>query len=149
MYDSLCALPKPPVEAIVGRAFLLKSMNRADLAFASLKAFRESYWKHPGFVLAFTEMGFASSREREASEGLGHLQLLLAEEKADGVIQAVTIDEFIRMTREFYENDDEVHRKMIAGKMPGSMPTGLRGKLPTKDGGIEVRNFLGHSMTPS
>ena len=133
VYDALCAGPTPPVEAIIGRAFLLKNMNRADQAFASLEAFRDAYWEHPGFVQAFTELGFASSREREASEGLARLQCLGAEGKAEGVLKAVTIDEFIRMMREFRANDDLLHQKMITGEVPWLLAD-ERNRIPAYEG---------------
>lgn len=125
LFRKLCSSGEAtPVEAVLGRAGVLKRLDRLKEAFESLIPFRKTYWGNPRFVQAYTELGFASSRDLEAESGVEQLKLLHDKGMDEGLLTVVPISDLIERMRRASEADEKLHELMIQGQVPWVLTAG-------------------------
>lgn len=117
-YDELCAADSPPVLAVVGRAMLLKVMNRAAKGFASLERHKAAFWDHPSFLKAYIDLGYAAKREDDAHNGFLHLHQLQLEGSVGQELHAVGIDDLLKLFGQKRENEETLGREVLRGRLP-------------------------------
>jgi tetratricopeptide (TPR) repeat protein len=118
VYDELCSAENPPVEAVVGRAALLKGMNRAEEGFRSLEPYRNRFWHHAVYLTAYMDLGYASKRESEAHEGFLRLFQLQKEGAIEKVLHEANINDLIGLMRQNAENEEHLNAAILKGHFP-------------------------------
>jgi tetratricopeptide (TPR) repeat protein len=119
VYNSICALPNPLLQALLGRAHVLKILNRPQNAFDSLNEVRMHYWHRAEFVSALLDLAFAAHREDVGHEALVQLQKLQAEGKTPpGLLQAKSFDDLKEEIRHYRERSDLMHSQVLQGRWP-------------------------------
>jgi len=118
VYDTLCTAELPAVQAVVGRAVLLKAMNRASAGFSSLERHKAAFWDQPSFLKAYIDLGFAAKREDEAHRGLFRLHQLQSEGSVGQELHTISMDDLLQMLRQQREDTEMVGREVLRGWCP-------------------------------
>jgi tetratricopeptide (TPR) repeat protein len=130
VYTSICASPDPPLRAVLGRAHVMKIMNRPQDAFDSLNTVRTRYWHRAEFVNALLELAFAAQREDVGHEALVQLQRLQAEGTAPpGILQTKSLDDLREQIRQYRERSDLMHQQVLQGQWPWLCADSLLGHV--------------------
>lgn len=117
VYDSICTGDKPPLEALICRSQLLKSINKPQEAFKSLHSFKEIYWDEPDFVNVLLGLSYAAQQDSVAYEAFLQLQKLQKEGKAEpDVLFPVSLEQLKEHTRKWKEHAKLIHKNTVKGK---------------------------------
>ncbi len=115
IYEELCSSESVEIGAVVGRATLLKMMNRAADGFASLKKHKEAFWGHPDFLKIYIDLGYAAKREDEAHQGFLRLHQLQGDGSIEQEIQTLSIDDIVKMLGRSREDAEILGGEMLRG----------------------------------
>lgn len=132
VYDEVCSTGSPPLAAVVGRAMLLKALNRTEDAFKSLEPFRENFWDDADFLKAYVDLGYAAKREQEAQHGFLRLHELQTKGAIPKVLHAVDLKELLEMFRQHAENEETVERGVLEGKLPWILAGAMLNRTPAE-----------------
>lgn len=119
VYEAVCGSDKPPLVAILRRAELLEVDGHPHEAFLSLMAWKSEHWDSEDYIAALLRLAFAADEETTGHEALLRLKELQAEGRASvESLQEKTLDDFVSYFREQREQEQELHRQMLQGRMP-------------------------------
>jgi tetratricopeptide (TPR) repeat protein len=118
VYDDLCQLDQPPLQAVLGRAMLFKSMDRADLGFKALESFKSAFADNSAFLQVYIDLGYSSKREPEAHWGFARLREIQAQGGGENVLREMQIDDLIAMQRQHMQDEESLNQKILSGQMP-------------------------------
>jgi tetratricopeptide (TPR) repeat protein len=117
-YDRACAFEKPPLEAIAGRAELLRAQGRCEDGFESLASFKEPYWSDYRFLLGYMELGYAAGKDDEAHQAFQRLRELRSESKVpDETMKEWSLEQLVELMGEDHKRHTAVHKDLLQGKM--------------------------------
>lgn len=131
VYHELCTADSPPLAAVVGRAVLLKGMNRAEEGFKSLEPFKAVFHDQPDFLKAYVDLGFSSKREKEAHWGFERLHQLQTQGTIEKVLHEVDITELVGIIRKHAENEETLNRGVLKGQFPWLLAGQMLNVTPT------------------
>lgn len=145
VFDDLCTGDSPPMMAVIGRASLLKSMNRADAGFKSLLPFKAKFHDQPEFLKAYIDLGYSSKEEREAHWGFSQLQQLQSSGTIEKVLHQVGIEDLVELHRQHTESEDTLNRSILKGQFSWLLADQMLGRCPTESIRQRTRplNWLG------
>lgn len=119
VFDELCRQDDPLLEALIGRAQVLLTLNRPSDAFATLDEVRADHWGSPEFLAEFTKVAHASDKDEIAGQAFNRLRQLHESGLVRGdLIRPMTLDDVIQHSREWKEHSDYLHRQVIIGRVP-------------------------------
>jgi tetratricopeptide (TPR) repeat protein len=119
IYDVVCKSATAPIEAFIGRAQVLKALERPKEAFAGLMSQKERFWDRPEFVQAVLDVSFASDEEEIGHKALIRLRELQHEGKADqSILQEKTLDDVIAHLKEHNQRAEQVRHALLVGQIP-------------------------------
>jgi tetratricopeptide (TPR) repeat protein len=122
VYDSVCREQDPPLEAILGRAHLLRAGGRPQDAMKSMLPFRESFWLRPEYVLVLFELAFAAGDDRLGHEAGMRLRELQDQGIAPpGLVRTVETAELEEMGKDLRELTKVVSNLLRQGAIPWTL----------------------------
>ena len=131
IYNHACNQETPLLQAFLGRAGVLKAMNRPDDAFQSLNGVREKYWDDPQFVLQFLDLAFAAQQESAGHEAFLRLRQLQSEGKAaPDILREQSFDDLVTFLKARGEQREEILKNVMQGKIPWLAAEHLFGRVP-------------------
>ncbi len=129
--DLLCQSPGNfEREAVLGRAQVLKSLNRAKVAFASLEVFRGKFWDDIQFVSVYLDLAFNSGHDHQGHEALMRVQELQQVAGAPQIMRAVAFDDLKEQLLERNEHIQEAHRNVLHGTFPWLLADSVSNLVP-------------------
>jgi hypothetical protein len=130
IYERLCSASKPPATAVLGRAHLLKAIDRPREAFASMNAMRHAYWDVPEFVQSYLSLAYAAGEEDAGHQALLRLMELQSQGKAGReMLQAKSLEDVREYAKEYQDRFEKLHRLMLQGQAPWLMIDELLGRV--------------------
>ncbi|HCE46910.1 MAG TPA: hypothetical protein DET40_25465 [Lentisphaeria bacterium] len=123
LYDELCKLENPQLQAIIGRTQLYHSLGNTDAAMNSLIPFRERFWADSSYLMEYMSAAYAAGRDDLANDAFTELNRLReAGTVGKDTFKAIKTDEALEMFKQMHkqtrEQSENVHNEMIKGRMP-------------------------------
>ncbi|MCP4679935.1 MAG: hypothetical protein GY854_31475 [Deltaproteobacteria bacterium] len=130
IYEKLCAVDSPTLEAVIGRAQLLKSRNRSSDALGSLVPFRELFWEQPAFVATYMDIAYAAGEDPEGERGLQQMIVLQHEGRLpEHALETKTLDDLSTHARQFAERRKTASELIVSGRAPWLMADRMLGRV--------------------
>ena len=131
VYQDCCRLSPPRLEAILGRAEVLRLDDRPQEAFDSLEQIKADWWDRSRFVLSYMSAAYATGADRQAGTALGRLFELQKNDGSSGeILKAMPIDEMKKAFLERGSHEVEVGELLLRGQVPWIMVEQGRGRVP-------------------
>lgn len=128
VYNSICNVKEPPLEALISKAQLLKATNEPVQAFDSLIKFRQTFWDEPAYVNALMAISYASQNDTVGHEAFQQLQKLQEKGIAgQDVLFPVSLDQLKEHALRWREHTETIHKNTAQGKCPWLMADQLLG----------------------
>lgn len=122
VYNEICQAARPPLQAILDRAQVMRSIGQVQEAFNSLIPYKDSYWEAPAYLYELQDLGFASQNEGVAGEALHQMQRLQAEGRiGPEALRTMDIDSAVEMLKEGKEQQDKISEQVLLGRLPWPM----------------------------
>ena len=117
--QSFCARDEAPLEPVLMRAHLLRTLGKPKSALASLGPHKARFGNDHRFLLALLQLGYAAEEESEANEALARLVEMRREGTiGDEVLQPGNIDDLLEYARKRQLKAEEIADAYAAGRMP-------------------------------
>lgn len=118
-YTAVCAMPDPPLAALIARSQLYHADGDPKAGFDLLVAIRDQYWDDYRFVGAFMQIAFAAGEDAEASSALSQLKALQDQGKTDSeVLHAASLDDVLEQGRQYQKQTRLVSEQLLTGRLP-------------------------------
>jgi tetratricopeptide (TPR) repeat protein len=131
VYETLCATDEPPLPAVLGRAEVLRALNRPYDAFKRLEDVRERFWDEPHFIQAYLSVAYNARQDKAGSLALLRLRELQAEGKTTSeIVREVPIEEMKRSFLEQRKNEEAIFEEVLKGRVPFLLHEEVRGRVP-------------------
>ena len=144
LFDSICSQASE-LPALLGRAQLLKAMDRPVDAFNSLHVAREEWWNDPQFLAAFMSTSYAAGKDEDAHRAFLQIRKLQVEEKAPAhLLQQVSLERMKKAIQSYDQGKEIANRALLTGQMPWILADRLLNRVPALGWAIRTqeRDFL-------
>ena len=124
-------MEEPPLQALVAKAHLLKSLNRPGEAFAFLHGLRADYWDEPDFLAAYIDIGHAADEDRHAHEAFQRLlSIQQGGQTEHEYIRAATLDDLREHIEDYGRRREAGYREILGGRLPWILVDEALGSVP-------------------
>ncbi len=119
LYEELCAVDHPPLQALVARSELLKAENKTDQAFELLHQHRDQFWDSSDYLQAYMIHAWSARKNEKGSEAFSQLLKLQQEGKAPpDLLESKSLDDLLEHAKAYNKWREELAINLANGKMP-------------------------------
>jgi tetratricopeptide (TPR) repeat protein len=131
VYEVVCRSEAAPVEAHLGRARVLWSLNRPEEGLAALEAVRDRYWDNPAFLLSLLSAAHASGRDELAAPVLRRLaDLDKGKDGGEAILQVKSLDEVKAFLLQQRELQETLAKQLLTGHVPWLLADSQTHRVP-------------------
>ena len=132
VYEELCRQGGHVLDIVLGRAEVLRLLDRPLDAFLWLDGLRGGFWDEPSFVILTMSLAYAAGRDAAGGEALGRLRELQVQGKAPvDILRAFTLDDLKVMMLERRGRDETLTDQLLAGTVPWLVVEEVKGRSPS------------------